>query len=218
MPCYRTFLGDVEILLRKIGFEHAGHPIVLFGNCWGAKAAATMSSSAYKGNDGPLPVELSGVVLTCPAIATKVDLNLEEKMKIAYNSWRGCGSTTQWPIPLTAEMLTNNPVYLEFIKNDPLRLTEATSQFFMETYKLGGLAKKAARKITLPLLVIQAGNDKIVDNFLVNRWYSRCASQEKELRLFPDSEHSIDFDAIWFKEYAHLLGQWLLARTLLVAK
>jgi acylglycerol lipase len=213
LTSYKVFLQDVEILLRQLNIQYAGHAIVLMGNCWGAKAASIMARSDYKPVDGPLNVQLSGLVLTCPAIYTKVDFDLKTKAKIAYSWLLGSHSQLRtWTIPIRSSMFTDNNAYLEYIEKDPLRLKEATASFFVETLRMGKIAQQSASHIEMPLLILQSGNDQIVDVNSLGNWYGETKSIQKSMRIFPDAAHSIDFDATWFKDYTHLLTEWLLAR------
>ena len=215
MPSYTGFLDDVEIWLRHVFHEHKGHPVVLMANCWSAKAAAIIASGRHKGEEGPLSL-LSGVVMTCPAIYTKVDFDTKTKLRIAYHALRQ--DRLSLPIPVTTEMLTDNPVFVGYLKNDPLRLSEATAQFYMETFKMGKLAESAAKHIDLPLLVLQAGCDRIVDIPALEKWFSQCKTTQKDLRIFPDAVHSLDFDSTWFSDYTNVLSQWLKARSPVISR
>jgi acylglycerol lipase len=219
MTSYKVFLDDNEILLERIADRHKGQPLVLMGNCWGAKAAAIVASHDYRSVNGRQPVALAGLILTNPAIKTKVDFDLKTKLKIAYYSLRGDRhALKRLPIPLTTDMLTDNPTYVSYIEEDPLRLTEATAQFYVETFKLTLLAQSKARQIGLPLLILQSGKDQIVDVQALERWYARCPSPKKFWRLFPEAAHSLDFDSHCGQEYIDVLTAWLLERTPLVAR
>ncbi|HMX46107.1 MAG TPA: alpha/beta hydrolase, partial [Candidatus Obscuribacter sp.] len=74
------------------------------------------------------------------------------------------------------------------------------------------LAEKATG-IEMPLLILQAGSDVIVDVEKVQGWFSKIKSGTKDMRIFPDAHHTLDFDVNWFKEYTHVLAEWILART-----
>jgi len=218
MSSYKEYLNDIEVALRKITFDHVGHPIILLGHCWGAKAAAVIVQRDYKpvGAEA-LNLPIAGCVLTSPAIYTKVDLGTSTKFQIAYNTLFGgdAASHRKWPLPLEVEMFTDNPTYQGYLKRDPLRLTEVTASFLVESLKLSKLAEKAAPQIDVPVLVLQGGSDRIVDVEKMQTWYSKIPStkgQTSDLRIFPDSQHCLDFDANWFKEYTHILSEWILAR------
>lgn len=219
LPRHQLFIDDVNGMLRKICAAHMGHPIILWGNCWGAKAA-TLFAQEQKGAP---PANAEGVVgqfpiaallLSSPAIFTKVDYDLKTKAEIAANHvMGGRRAMRKYPIPIKKEMFTDNRVFLDYLEHDPLRLTEVTATFFFESHKLSELAKKTASNITMPVLIVQSGNDAIVDTEKLEQWYGKLKSTDKSLRLFPDAYHSLDFDANWFKEYTHLVSEWLLSRS-----
>ncbi len=211
---YKVLLADIEGILRKIQVDHAGHAVVLIGACWGAKAAATIAASDYKPQEGGFTSSLSGLALICPALYTKVDFDLKAKLTIGYNRLMGDRrAMKKWPIPVVPTMFTDNVVYLDYIERDPLRLTEATASFFFETMRLSKLAESAAPNTQLPLLILQSGADQIVDVKKIEEWYSKTKSTDKTMRIFPDAYHNLDFDATWFRDYSHLLSEWILART-----
>jgi acylglycerol lipase len=210
----QIFIGDVEQLLQQIRSEHPTQPIFLFANCWSAKAAALIARRDHSYADGVEPVKLAGIVITCPAIVTEVDFDLVTKLKIAFHSFAGeMARQRTWPIPLTTEMLTDNPLYIDYLQNDPLRLHAATASFYRETFVLGLLAQKSAEKIDLPLLLLQAEKDRIVDIEQVKKWYDRVSSKDKVWRLYSNATHNLDFDANWFDDYTNLLIDWLNEKT-----
>ncbi|MBN9395312.1 MAG: alpha/beta fold hydrolase [Candidatus Melainabacteria bacterium] len=217
LTSYKDFLADIETLVRKIGFDHMGHPIILMANCWGAKAATVMCAKDYKPvSADELTLPIAGLVMTSPAIFSKIDYDLGTKMQIAYNSLLGKGgrsdSKRKWSIPLEIDMFTDNPTFQGYLQRDPLRLTEATADFFVENYKLTKLAEKTASSIDLPVLLLQGGADRIVDLEKTQGYFARLKSPVKDMRIFPDSAHSLDFDANWFREYTHVLSEWIMAQ------
>lgn len=215
LASYKDYLNDIEVILRKITFDFVGHPIILLGHCWGAKAASLIVQRDYKpvGAEA-LNLPIAGCVLVAPAIYTKVDYGMGTKFQIAYNALLGgdSGGHRKWPLPLEVEMFTDNPTYQGYLKRDSMRLTEVTASFLIENLKISKLAEKAASQIDMPVLVLQGGSDRIVDVEKVQTWYSKIPSETKDLRIFPDSQHCLDFDANWFKEYTHVLSEWILAR------
>lgn len=228
MNSFKDYVGDINDMLRRISLDHTGHPIIVWGHCWGAKGAILVCQDQDKNakkdakNRAEDPISkgypVAGLVLSCPAIYSRLDFDLKKKLTIAYNHFMGDRrAMRKWEIPLTASMLTDNPVYMNYIEEDPLRLKEVTSTFFYESHKLSTLAQKAAPKLSLPIMILQAGADQIVDVPKVEKWLEKTNSQDKSMRIFPDASHSLDFDETWFKEYMHLVSGWLAARTPVVS-
>lgn len=210
---YKALLADIEIILRLVAVENAGQPIVLIGNCWGGKPAAVVASHDYKSTDAaPLP-SLAGLILICPAIHTKVDFDWRTKLDIGISVLRGDQrSRASLDIPIEPTMFTQDPTYLEFIKNDPLRLLSATKRFFFEQFLLTLKAKAASDHLLLPTLLVESGKDDIVNVAALDRWYAKVKASDARKKVFPEAAHSIEFDPIWFEQYCQLLVEWITAR------
>ncbi len=147
--------------------------------------------------------------MSSPAIDIKVDLSFKEKLKVV---WRfAAGNKLPLRIPLEVEDFTDNLQYLSFIASDPLRLTEATAQFFVNTFLLTIRSKLAPARIYLPTLVLQAGADSIVEVAGVKNWFDKISAGDKTFHVFPHSRHSLDFDSRT-EDYRQLLASWILER------
>jgi acylglycerol lipase len=210
---YYVWLSDLEMTILYIKRQHQHSPIFLMANCWGAKLAAILAQANYRCDDQNQLPPLAGLILTCPAIYTHIDFPLLTKIQIAFAYWQGKDQQMKrWPIPLTTSMLTNNPEYIDYLEKDPLRLTSATATFFMQTFFLTLKSRQVAKNIKTPTLILQAGLDEIVDIQKLENWYEQIDASQKSLHVFPESSHSLDFDRIWFKEYTHMLSEWIIGR------
>ncbi len=207
----KALLADIEIILRLAAAENPGRPIVLIGNCWGGKPASVLASNDYKSSDGKELPALAGLILICPAIHTKVDFDWRTKLGIGMSMLQGDKhSRVHLDIPIEPTMFTQDPRYIEFIENDPLRLLSATKRFFFEQFLLTLRAKNAAAKLTLPTLLIESGRDEIVDVPALDRWFAKVPPAHSSKRFFSEAAHSIEFDPMWFDQYCQLLNDWIV--------
>ncbi len=202
---WRRLLQDLNDVLALAGAEQPGGRLYLMANCWGAKVALACINGGCDLNF-LTDRQLDGLILTCPAVAVKVDLSLATKLQVGV-AWLK-GSLRQFALPLTPEMFTENQPYLEYVRTDPLRLTHVTASFLIESLKLSRAARESARHLKIPLLVLQAGGDRIVDVDLLRKWFDRVQASDKRLHIFPDAAHSLDFDPC-APEYLKVLGDWL---------
>ncbi|MBI4534328.1 MAG: alpha/beta fold hydrolase [Candidatus Melainabacteria bacterium] len=200
LSSYQQLLSDIELTLLSAKGRQPQSPLFLLGNCWGAKAAIITALRASQA--------VSGLILTSPALKVKVDVSFIDKLQIIM-SWLA-GSRKGFAIPLVPEMFTDNAHYLDYIKQDSLRLTQATASFFVESMKLTWLANRAARLLAVPVLLVQSGADQIVDKQAVLNWFDRITFPDKTMHVFPEFEHSLDFHA-YPQDYLSLLVQWINA-------
>ena len=199
---YKQLLADLSDVLAYVKRKAGDKPFYLMANCWGAKLAVILSQKHL-----PESKLIDGLILSSPALEVKVDLKFSEKLQVAWRLLTG--DSTPLAIPLKTEYFTDNPVYLEYIENDKLRLEEASANFFFNTFLLTHMSKVCAEKIELPTLIVQSGTDAIVDEQGIERWFLRLASADKKLEVFKGVKHSLDFDRNP-EPYRQLLLSWIL--------
>jgi alpha-beta hydrolase superfamily lysophospholipase len=203
LDSYKQLLHDIEIVITKIKKDHPLDNIFLVANCWSAKAAVILANESES-----VKSIISGLILTSPALYVKADVKLWTKLEIL---WRFIfGSKKAIDIPLSESDFTDNPYYIDYILHDTLRLRQATAQFFIESTKLSFLALSKAKKLKLPLLVLQAGLDSIVSVNKIKCWFDLVESKDKAMHVFENVCHSLDFSADP-SEYRQILLNWLCA-------
>lgn len=180
---YVRALDDVTQVVRLAGSEHPGAPVFLAGSSWAAKLAVVYAMGR--------PVLLSGLLLLGPGLLPRVGLS--PALRLAVGVGQLVAPTAQVAIPLTPELYTTTPRYLEFIRADPLRLLTATTRFFWETGRLDRRRDDAAAGLRLPLLVLQGDDDPMMDVPATRRWFSTLVVEDKTYRSYPGGGHTLDF-------------------------
>jgi alpha-beta hydrolase superfamily lysophospholipase len=198
--CERA-LDDVDEVVRVIAAEHSGTPLFLTASSWAAKLAVVYAAER--------PASLSGLLLLGPGLLPTVNLSPARQLFVVVGHL--VAPTARLPIPLTPELYTANPPYLEFIRADPLRLLEATARFFWETARLDRRRRRAAVALDLPLLVLQGEADAMMDVPETRRWFDRLGVKDKTYRSYPGAGHTLDFEPDRSRYLADLL-EWLSAR------
>jgi alpha-beta hydrolase superfamily lysophospholipase len=198
---YRQLVEDVAGFVELAQRDEDGAPAFLVGGCWGARPAVAY---ALQSQD-----ELAGLALVCPALKAQVDLSPKHKLQVGLG--RVADEHRKIPVPLTPELFTRNPKYLEFIRNDPLSLHEVTARFFFETAIWDRYLLRQTR-LELPLLLQQAGDDRIIDRGTVREWFGRQATSDKEYVLYPEFGHILDFEDER-QRYWDDLANWLDRRS-----
>jgi acylglycerol lipase len=193
----RQLVDDVGRFVDLAREEQPGAPVFVVGGCWGARPAAGF---ALERQD-----ELAGLALVSPAIRANVDLRLGEKLTVVLG--RFLSPQRRVRVPLEPEMFTSNPPYLEFIRNDPLALRQVSARFFFEQ-AIWDRWLLRQRMLTLPLLLLQAGRDPIVDVGPMRSWFERLASPSKRYVLYPEFGHLLDFEPERQRYWDDLVG-WL---------
>jgi len=198
---YEQALDDVEQLVRLVAAEHPEVPVFVAASSWAAKLAVVYVARR--------PAPLSGLLLLGPVLFPTVKLSPARQLQVVVGHL--VRPMAYLPIPLTPELYTANPPYVDFIRADRLRRLEATAQFFWETARLDRQRRRAAARLTLPLLLLQGEADKMIDVPATRRWFDRLAVEDKTYRAYAGAGHTLDFEPDRAQYLADLLG-WVAVR------
>jgi acylglycerol lipase len=179
---FRVLLDDIHAFMTPLRQRY--RRVVLVGLSWGGKLA-TAHALAWPG-------DADALVLITPGLRALVDVGLLDKLRIVLFSQLSPQSKIASPI--APEMFTTTPRYLDYIENDPLRLTHATARFYWQSNRLDAWLANNIDTLDPPLLLFLAGRDRIIDNAGVIELLQRARLQEFEIIDYPDQTHSVQFD------------------------
>ena len=153
--------------------------------------------------------ELSGAVLSGPSV--KVPDNISSATILVAQLF-----STLMPrlglIALEAEGVSRDPAVVQAYLNDPLVYTgKTTARLAAELLKAMKRVAVDASKITLPILIVQGGEDRLVDPDGAQMLHDTVGSVDKTLKIYDGLYHEV------FNEPEHLkvLGDveaWLESR------
>jgi alpha-beta hydrolase superfamily lysophospholipase len=152
VDAYETLLADIDSFITPLHDRY--DQVFLLGLSWGGKLALAYGLSH--------PEAVAGLVLITPGLRAEADLSLLNKLKVGLLS--PLNPTARVLLPIQPEMFTTTPVYLDYIRNDPLRLTSATVRFFWQSHRLDRYVDRNVAGNRIPVQLFLAGNDTIVDN------------------------------------------------------
>jgi alpha-beta hydrolase superfamily lysophospholipase len=198
---YDQALEDLGLVLRMAAAEHPGTPVFLAASSWAAKLGVIYASLR--------PAPLSGMLLLGPVLLPTVSLSRTRQLVVVAGHL--VAPTVRLRIPLTPELYTTNPRYLDAIRADRLRLLQATTRFFWETGRLDRGRRRAAAGLELPLLLLQGEDDAMMDVAGTRHWFSRLGVEDKTYRAYPGAGHTLDFEPDRRRYLADMVG-WLSAR------
>ncbi|MHC5002259.1 MAG: alpha/beta fold hydrolase [Planctomycetota bacterium] len=180
---YETLFRDLDAFMRPMRDEYDA--LYLVGLSWGGKLAMGYALSR--------PEAADGLVLITPGLRALVDKPAGEKLAIVTAS--GLSPRSYFTTPIDPEMFTTTPHVLEGIVADPLRLRLVTARFLMESTRLEWAIDEMMPANRLPILLVLAGQDRIIDNEGVVEVLRRGSRSDLEVVTYEDRTHSIQFDA-----------------------
>lgn len=183
-PRFRRLLDDVAEFLRTLA-RTPELPVFLMGISWGGKLAVALQRRH--------PGFVDGLALLCPGFRAKIRPALGQQLRIAWS--RLVAPRRLFPIPLSdPELFTANPKWQSFLLRDPDALHQATSRFLVESVRLDGYLKVVPSSVTVPVLLLLAEQDQIIDNTATRQFVERFASADKTVIEYPQAHHTLEFE------------------------
>lgn len=112
-------------------------------------------------------------------------------------------------LKLEAEAVSRDPAVVEAYINDPLVYTgKMTARLAAEILKTMQQVANEANKITLPLLIIQGGADRLVDPGGARMLYDKVGSTDKDLKIYDGLYHEV-FNEPEHEQVLSDVAKWL---------
>ncbi len=200
-PSFRRLLDDIAEFL--VWYRTDERPVFLVGISWGGKLAVALPRR--------YPGMIDGMALLCPGICPRIRPPFLERCAIA--AARLFRPRRLFPIPLSApELFTATPRWQQFLREDPLSLHRATARFLIESVRLDGYLRFAARSVRVPVLLMLAEHDRIIDNPRTRRFVARLPSDDKQIIEYRGAHHTLEFEPDP-ERFVDDLCRWLEDRT-----
>jgi alpha-beta hydrolase superfamily lysophospholipase len=178
-PGFRRLLKDIAEFLGT------SEPAFLMAISWGGKLGVALEHRH--------PGITRGLVLLTPGICPRIRPPARVRLGILFS--RLWAPRRLFPIPLDDPALfTANSARQAFIRDDPLSLRTATSRFLVSSVHLDIVLKRAAKHVRVPVLLMLAGLDRIIDNDRTRAYLDRFASSDRQVIEYPEMHHTLEFE------------------------
>lgn len=111
------------------------------------------------------------------------------------------------------ELGTRNPHHIEYDRYDPVHLDKISVRLILSFFKfINKILKDSVYKITIPVLVFQGDNDKLVDANATYEFHRKLPSKDKTLKVIKGAYHCIYTDPASDEMY-NTIGEWIKNHT-----
>jgi alpha-beta hydrolase superfamily lysophospholipase len=179
---FSDYHEDIKALHGYIVRQRQGCPIFMIGHSFGGLLAAS-----YRALHPRLPV--AGLVLSSPLFGLSLPLPrwrraLASLLSVVYPRY-------DEPNRVMPENLTHDPAEIAIYKKDRLIHHRVTARLYAEMSRLMALKMTIAARLNDPVLILQAGEDRIVSKEDSIDFYHGLASRDKELEICEGFYHEI---------------------------
>lgn len=189
---------NLERMVQWVKSEQPGKPLILFGHSMGGLVVADYLVA----HDD----QINAAILSAPALKSVGKPGPWQILKILM--LRHLRPQARFR-RLDLKGLSRNPQVIADYRADPLVFTGAMSIGL--ALALGRTMVEVAEKaksITLPLLIVQGGQDSMVDPRGAELFYNAISSPEKHLQLYPEAYHEI-LNEPEGEDFLKLMASWL---------
>jgi alpha-beta hydrolase superfamily lysophospholipase len=190
-PTFRRLVDDVAEFVtgipRAVSRANAvvRVPVFLAGISWGGKLAVALERRH--------PGIVDGLVLLAPGFFPRIRHTFLERLHIFAARW--FMPRKLFPIPLNdPELFTTTPRWLEYLRNDPLRLHFATARMMIESARLDAYLRFTPKYVHVPVLLLLAEHDRIIHNVRTRAFVDRFATPDKEVHEYLGAHHTLEFE------------------------
>jgi pimeloyl-ACP methyl ester carboxylesterase len=175
-----VLLEDVRCARLALGDP----PLHLVGLSWGGKLATAVALDQ--------PRRVGSLILVTPGLRARVDLPLRQKLAVGLSLL--CGGRRRFAVPIEPAMFTRDPELLHYLENDALRVTSVTARLLAVSRQLDRRVRQRIGALEVPVLLMLAGKDEIIDNDAVLRLLSALPEGRLDVRWYPTAMHSIQLE------------------------
>jgi len=181
---FRKYRDSILSLYDIAAANHPGKKIFIVGESMGALLAFLIAAER--------PGLFGGLVCLSPAFANRVKLSASDYLKIFLSFFHDSGMKIR--LPFDSSMCTRDTHYRHRMDSDPLEYRHAPPKLLVEVLCAQIRAKMASRTVTLPVLFLIAGEDRIADAGAAAGVFSTVPSADKALVEFPGMYHSLSVE------------------------
>jgi acylglycerol lipase len=178
---FEDYTDALTIYYDMVKGWQAGKPIFLLGHSMGGLIAAYYLLD-HQG-------DFKGAVLSAPAVKVSDSIS---PVAITMSKILSAVAPKAGVLALDASGISRDPEVVTAYVNDPLVFHGKTpARLAAEMLKAMQRVTAEADKITLPFLVVQGGDDKLVDRGGAQMLYDKARSRDKAIKVYEGLYHEV---------------------------
>lgn len=181
---FKLYTSDLKSLVGHAKSQHAGKKIFIFGESMGGLITLDFAIHHQE--------LINGIILMSPAVKDKLPMTLKTRAEILKAAiFEPIGF---FPAGFSSSLFTRDPVVAKRIDMDPLEVRNFTAKFYLSILKAIIYVNMKPRTIKLPVLMLLAGQDKMISAEAAAAYFKKIRSKDKELKWYPEMYHALYVD------------------------
>jgi len=178
---FQTYINDFKTFTDMVRKENAGKKTVLYGHSMGGLIAVCYALQYQS--------DLDGLIISAPAIKAGESITgatiVMAKVLSAISPKMGVQQ-------LPSDTLSHDKAVVEAYDNDPLVYRgKVTARLGAEMLSLMSKVEVQLPSITLPMLILQGSDDRLVNQAGARILYEKAGSKDKTLKIYEGFYHEV---------------------------
>ncbi|MFW9920131.1 MAG: alpha/beta hydrolase [Candidatus Thorarchaeota archaeon] len=176
---FDEYVQDLDSLISYLKLSHPDDKFFMYGHSLGSLWAYQYTLTHSDGIDG--------LITPCPAVSER--LKISAATRTIAKGLSKLNVKQYFDTGLDLDLIARNPEVVKRNKEDPLRFDKATPRFAMEGLGMREKIFNRAEDITLPIIVLQTGEDMILIPEENKKFFDRISSKDKTWKLYEGLYH-----------------------------
>ena len=181
---FRSYYNKILKLYNIIVKENPAKKIFLVGESMGALISFLLAAGS--------PGLFSGLVCISPAFVNRYKPGILDRIRMLTALF--LNPKKVFKIPFDSSMCTRDIEYRKTMDQDPREYRAISSKLILDILLAQVRAKTVRNKITVPVLFLLAGEDKLVDPQAAKSIFDSLEVKDKALVEFPGMYHSLSIE------------------------
>jgi acylglycerol lipase len=199
---FQTYLDDLKTFFDMVHKDNPGKKVILYGHSMGGLIAVPYAVKHQS--------ELDGLVVSAPAIKAGESITpatiIMAKVLSAISPKMGVQT-------LPSADLSHDKAVVEAYDNDPLVYRgKVTARLGSEMLSTMSKVEAQLSSITLPLLILQGSDDRLVNQAGARMLYEKAGSKDKTLKIYEGFYHEVHNEPGNARVFADIEA-WLASHT-----
>lgn len=200
---FSEYLSDIKYFIEYVRNLSNNKKIYLVGHSMGGLISVRYAEC--------FPTDINGLIISSPLLRMRVHVPIIKEI---------IGRAVSSVIPglsmqngLDPAFLSHDVSVVEAYKNDPLVHTLVSARWFTEVTRAMEQSFQDANKISMPCLLLHAGDDRLTDPEGTRSLFPLISSKNKELKVYEGLFHEI-FNELEKENVFADLEKWLMREVL----
>ncbi|MGE5449916.1 MAG: lysophospholipase [Methanomassiliicoccales archaeon] len=196
------FIQDLKLVVDMAHQQNPGVPLIMLGHSMGGAIAGRYALT--------YPQDIDALILSAAGIIPGTSLPAWQDILLKVLSRIAPGAS--FPNGLSADDLSHDLAVVKAYNDDPLVHNKISARWYTEILANSQEILQRASELTMPLLVMHGGGDKIVSITGSEQVYNAARAADKQYKVFPGLYHeTMNEKQPEQGEVLDVVAQWILS-------